>query len=149
MSNPDPRPIHILLVEDSDADIEMTRYAFEQGRIRNTMWVCKDGADALAYLNKKGPHADAVRPDLILLDLNLPRILGHDVLRTLRAHPDREVANIPVVVLTTSQADDDVHRAYSAHANAFISKPVDHNEFLRVVRETGKYWVTVVRLPPG
>ena len=139
-------PIEVLLVEDDPGDVLMTQEAFEEDKVRNKLNVVQDGEEALAYLRREGPHADAARPDLILLDLNLPRVDGRQVLQAIKEDP--ELRRIPVVVLTTSQADEDILRSYSLHANAYVTKPVDFDSFIAVVRQIDEFFVSVVKLPP-
>ena len=139
-------PIEVLLVEDDPGDVLMTREAFEEHKLRNRLTVVSDGAEALAYLRREGEYADAVRPDLILLDLNLPRRDGREVLAEIKNDP--ELYQIPVVVLTTSQADEDILRSYQLHANAYVTKPVDFERFIAVVRQIDEFFVSVVKLPP-
>ena len=141
----DGTPIEVLLVEDDPGDVLMTQEAFEEHKVRNRLTVVSDGAEALAYLRREGPHADAPRPDLILLDLNLPRRDGREVLREVKN--DERLRRIPVVVLTTSEAEEDVLRSYDLHANAYITKPVDFERFVAVVRHIDDFFVTVARLP--
>lgn len=138
-------PIEILLVEDDPGDVALTREAFDHHKVGNTLTVVADGVEALAYLRQEEPFADAARPDLILLDLNLPRMDGREVLSALKT--DADLATIPVVVLTTSEAEEDVLRSYRLHANAYVTKPVDFNQFIRVVQQIDEFFVTVVRLP--
>jgi CheY-like chemotaxis protein len=139
-------PIEVLLVEDDPGDVLMTQEAFEDYKVRNKLTVVTDGEEALAYLRREGPHAEATRPDLILLDLNLPRVDGREVLATVKA--DEDLRRIPVVVLTTSQADEDILRSYQLHANAYVTKPVDFERFISVVRQIDHFFVSVVKLPP-
>jgi CheY-like chemotaxis protein len=139
-------PIEVLLVEDDPGDVLMTQEAFEEHKVRNRLTVVADGAEALAYLRREGAYADAIRPDLILLDLNLPRVDGREVLQVIKEDPD--LRRIPVVVLTTSQADEDILRSYSLHANAYVTKPVDFDSFIAVVRQIDEFFVSVVKLPP-
>jgi len=141
-----PRPIEVLLVEDDPGDVLMTREAFEDNKVRNRLTVVSDGAEALAYLRREGEYADAVRPDLILLDLNLPRRDGREVLAEIKS--DERLHQIPVVVLTTSQSEEDVLRSYQLHANAYVTKPVDFDRFIEVVRQIDDFFLTVVKLPP-
>lgn len=144
----DPTPldvVDVLLVEDDDGDVLMTREAFEHHKIRNKLHVVQDGEEALQFLHREGPHADAPRPGLILLDLNLPRRDGREVLAELKADPELRV--IPVVVLTTSEAEEDIVRSYALHANAYVSKPVDFDRFIDVIRQIDDFFVTVVKLP--
>lgn len=138
-------PIEVLLVEDDPGDVLMTQEAFEEHKVRNKLNVVSDGEEALSYLRREGPHADAPRPDLILLDLNLPRVDGRQVLQAIKEDPD--LRRIPVVVLTTSGADEDILRSYSLHANAYVTKPVDFDSFIAVVRQIDEFFVSVVKLP--
>ncbi|MBH0781390.1 response regulator [Nocardia bovistercoris] len=139
------RPIDILLVEDDPGDELMTREAFEDNRIGNTLHVAHDGEEALDFLYKQGPHAEAPRPDLILLDLNLPKYDGRQVLEKIKSDPD--LAHIPVVVLTTSSAEEDILRSYKLHANAYVTKPVDLDQFIAAIKQIDDFFVQVVRLP--
>jgi CheY-like chemotaxis protein len=139
-------PIEVLLVEDDPGDVLMTREAFEEHKVGNRLNVVSDGVDALAYLRKEEPFQGAVRPDLILLDLNLPKRDGREVLEEIKN--DSSLRQIPVVVLTTSQADEDVLRSYQLHANAYVTKPVDFDRFVRVVKQIDEFFISVVRLPP-
>jgi CheY-like chemotaxis protein len=139
-------PIEVLLVEDDPGDVLMTREAFEEHKIGNKLNVVSDGVEALAYLRREGQFADAVRPDLILLDLNLPRRDGRQVLEEIKS--DEDLRQIPVVILTTSQLDEDILRSYQLHANAYVTKPVDFEQFIRVVRQIDDFFVSVVKLPP-
>jgi CheY-like chemotaxis protein len=139
-------PIEVLLVEDDPGDVLMTREAFEENRLRNRLTVVSDGEEALAFLRKEGSFCTAPRPDLILLDLNLPRIDGREVLADIKS--DDSLRQIPVVVLTTSQADEDILRSYALHANAYVTKPVDFERFIAVVRQIDDFFVSVVKLPP-
>jgi CheY-like chemotaxis protein len=141
-----PTPIEVLLVEDDPGDVLMTREAFEDYKVRNNLAVVTDGAEALAYMRREGQYADVTRPDLVLLDLNLPRRDGREVLAEIKNDP--ELRQIPVVVLTTSQADEDVLRSYQLHANAYVTKPVDFDRFISVVRRIDEFFVSVVKLPP-
>ena len=140
------RPVELLLVEDNPGDVELTRLALEDGKVRNNLHVVADGEEAMAFLRQEGSHAGARRPDLVLLDLNLPKKDGHEVLTEIKADPD--LCNIPVIVLTTSEAEKDVLSAYEQRANAYIVKPVDLDQFFHVVRSIEGFWLTVVRLPP-
>jgi len=139
------RPIEILLVEDSSTDVLLAEEALELAKMRNNLSVVKDGVEAMAYLRKEGVYATVRRPDLILLDLNLPRKDGREVLAEVKA--DIHLKFIPVVVLTTSRAQEDVLRAYGLHANCYITKPVDFEQFINVVRAIDQFWFTVVTLP--
>ncbi|MET8230871.1 response regulator [Micromonospora sp. NPDC005298] len=139
-------PIEVLLVEDDPGDVLMTQEAFEEHKLRNRLTVVSDGTEALAYLRQEGQYADVVTPDLILLDLNLPRRDGREVLEEIKK--DEQLRRIPVVVLTTSQADEDILRSYQLHANAYVTKPVDFERFISVVRQIDEFFVSVVKLPP-
>jgi CheY-like chemotaxis protein len=138
--------IEVLLVEDDPGDVLMTREAFAEHGVGNRLTVLPDGAEALAYLRREGRYRDSVRPDLILLDLNLPRRDGREVLAEIKNDPD--LHQIPVVVLTTSQADEDILSSYQLHANAYVTKPVDFEQFVAVVRQIDEFFVNVVKLPP-
>ncbi|MEV6260024.1 response regulator [Streptomyces sp. NPDC051784] len=140
------KPIEVLLVEDDPGDELMTREAFEDNKIRNTLHVVRDGQEALDFLYRQGQYPDAPRPDLVLLDLNLPRYDGRQVLEKIKTDP--ELALIPVVVLTTSSAEEDILRSYKLHANAYVTKPVDLEQFIGAVRQIDDFFVSVVRLPP-
>ncbi|MBT2377630.1 chemotaxis protein CheY [Streptomyces sp. CB00316] len=139
------QPIEVLLVEDDPGDELMTREAFEDNKIRNTLHVVRDGQEALDFLYRRGEYTDAPRPDLVLLDLNLPRYDGRQVLEQIKGDP--ELSLIPVVVLTTSSAEEDILRSYKLHANAYVTKPVDLDQFIAAVRQIDEFFVTVVRLP--
>ncbi len=139
------RAIEILLVEDNPGDARLTLEAFKDGKVLNNLSVVHDGVAALAYLRKQGPHASATTPDLILLDLNLPKMDGREVLAVIKE--DAALKTIPVVVLTTSSSQDDVASAYGRHANCYITKPVDLDQFLRVVQSIESFWLSLVRLP--
>ena len=139
------RVVDVLLVEDDPGDVLMTREAFEYHKIRNQLHVVNDGDQALQFLHRRGEYAGAPRPGLILLDLNLPRRDGLEVLAELKGDPELRV--IPVVILTTSQADEDILRSYALHANAYVSKPVDFERFMDVIRQIDNFFVTVVELP--
>jgi chemotaxis family two-component system response regulator Rcp1 len=140
------RPIEILMVEDNPGDVRLTREALKGGKVLNRLHVVEDGVAALDFLYRRAPHQDAPRPDLILLDLNLPRMDGREVLA--RVKSDDALKLIPVVVLTTSQAEEDVLRAYRLNANCYVTKPVDLHQFNRIVQAIEEFWLTVVRLPP-
>jgi CheY-like chemotaxis protein len=137
--------IHVLLVEDDPGDVLMTREAFESGGLVGTLHVVSDGAEALEFLRKEGEFASAPTPDLVLLDLNLPRVDGREVLASVKS--DKELRRIPIVVLTTSEAEEDVLRSYALHANAYVTKPVDFERFLEVIHKIDDFFMTVVRLP--
>jgi len=139
------RPIEVLLVEDNPGDVRLTREALKEGKVSNNLHVAADGVEALAFLRREGRYAAAVHPDLILLDLNLPRKGGREVLEEIKGDP--ALRHIPVVILTSSQAEQDIARAYDLHANCYISKPVDLDQFIRVVRSIEEFWFTVVKLP--
>jgi len=139
------RPIEVLLVEDNPGDVRLTMEAMRESKVLVNLSVAPDGEEALAFLRKEGPHQKAARPDLILLDLNLPRKDGREVLADIKA--DAELRRIPVVVLTTSRAEEDILRTYNLHANCFITKPVDLDQFITVVGSIGEFWFSVVRLP--
>ncbi|MEU6242358.1 response regulator [Streptomyces sp. SID4985] len=145
MTTPAATPIDVLLVEDDPGDELMTREAFEDNKIGNTLHVVRDGEEALHFLYRQGEHADAPRPDLILLDLNLPKYDGRQVLERIKSDP--ELSHIPVVVLTTSAAEEDILRSYKLHANAYVTKPVDLDQFIAAVRQIDDFFVQVVRLP--
>jgi CheY-like chemotaxis protein len=139
------RQIEVLLVEDDPGDVMMTREAFQDYKLQNQLHVVSDGAEAMEFLRQEGEYAGRPRPDLVLLDLNLPRMDGRQVLEAIKS--DSELASIPVVVLTTSENEDDVLRSYSLHANAYVTKPVDFARFIEVIRQIDDFFVTVVRLP--
>ena len=145
MQSDGSRPIDVLLVEDDPGDVLMTREAFEDNKVSNTLYVVDDGVRAMEFLRKEGEFADTPTPDLILLDLNLPRMDGREVLAALTEDP--ELGLIPVVVLTTSDAEEDVLRSYALHANAYVTKPVDFARFIEVVRQIDDFFVSIVRLP--
>jgi two-component system, chemotaxis family, response regulator Rcp1 len=140
-------PIEVLLVEDSPGDVRLTREALKDAKMHISLHVAADGVEAMSYLQRQGPYIDAHRPDLILLDLNLPRKDGREVLREIKESP--VLRSIPVVILTTSSSDADVLQSYELHANCYISKPVDLDGFLKVVQSIDNFWLTVVKLPPG
>jgi two-component system, chemotaxis family, response regulator Rcp1 len=139
------RPINILLVEDNPGDVRLTIEALREGKVHNNLHVVGDGVDALAFLHREGEYSDAPMPDLILLDLNLPRKDGREVLAEVKADP--QLRRIPVVVLTTSNAEQDVLRSYDLHANCYITKPVDLDQFINIVRTIEDFWLAVVTLP--
>ena len=143
--NGEYQSVHVLLVEDDPGDVLMTREAFEYHKLRNVLHVVTDGEQALQFLRRADGYADAPRPGLILLDLNLPRRDGLEVLAELKEDPRLRV--IPVVILTTSQADEDILRSYALHANAYVSKPVDFERFMDVIRQIDNFFITVVQLP--
>ena len=139
------RPLEVLLVEDDPGDVLMTREAFEHHKLRNKLHVVADGVEALQFLRREGEYADAPRPGLVLLDLNLPRKDGRQVLADIKS--DEALRSIPVVVLTTSEAEEDILRSYNLHANAYVTKPVDFDRFIDVIRQIDDFFVTVVKLP--
>ncbi|QLG26517.1 response regulator [Halorarum halophilum] len=138
-------PAEILLVEDNPGDIRLTQEAFEEGEIRNTLRVVTDGVAAMDFLYQRGDHADAPRPDLVLLDLNLPQKSGHEVLSEIKDDP--ELMRIPVIILTGSEVAEDIVRSYDHTANAYLTKPVDPDEFIDVVRTFKQFWLSIVSLP--
>ncbi|HEU0298396.1 MAG TPA: response regulator [Longimicrobium sp.] len=139
-------PIEVLLVEDNPGDVRLTREALKEGKVHNNLSVVQDGVEALAFLRREGPHAAAPRPDVVLLDLNLPRKDGREVLAEIKADP--ALRTIPVVILTSSEAERDIVRAYALHANCYITKPVDLDQFITVVKSIEDFWFTIVKLPP-
>ena len=139
-------PIEILLIEDNAADVRLTVEALREGKVRNNLHVASDGVEALEFLRRSGHFAASPRPDMILLDLNLPRKDGRELLAEIKADPD--LRRIPIVVLTTSQAESDILQSYDLHANCYITKPVDIYAFFTVVRSIDSFWLAVVRLPP-
>jgi CheY-like chemotaxis protein len=141
----DSAEIDVLLVEDDEGDVLMTREAFEHHKLRNQLHVVPDGVEAISFLRREGKHEGAPRPGLILLDLNLPRKDGREVLEEIKS--DETLRSIPVVVLTTSQAEEDILRSYNLHANAYVAKPVDFERFIDVIRQIDDFFVTVVKLP--
>jgi CheY-like chemotaxis protein len=146
MTVADPRPIEVLLVEDDPGDVLLTREAFEHQKVHNRLHVVNNGEDAINFVRQQGAFTDAPVPDLVLLDLNLPGMHGREVLAAIKDDP--ELRMIPVVVLTTSEAEEDVLRSYLLHANAYVTKPVDFERFMAVVRAIDDFFVSVVRLPP-
>jgi two-component system, chemotaxis family, response regulator Rcp1 len=147
MGNQLVKPINILLVEDNPGDADLAREALENSKFNNNLQVVDDGEKAMAYLHREGAYRDAPRPDLILLDLNLPKKDGRQVLAEIKVDP--ELMRIPVVILTTSRAEEDVLRTYNLHANCYITKPIDLNQFLHVVRSIEDFWMSIVVLPPS
>ncbi|WP_406816844.1 response regulator [Mycobacterium sp. M23085] len=145
MTTLEGRAIDILLVEDDPGDELITREAFEHNKLKNRLHVAHDGEEGLNYLYRRGEFADAPRPDLILLDLNLPKYDGRQLLEKIKSDPD--LARIPVVVLTTSSAEEDILKSYRLHANAYVTKPVDLDQFMKAVRQIDEFFVQVVRLP--
>ncbi|BBY81466.1 response regulator [Mycolicibacterium pulveris] len=145
MTTDEGRAIDVLLVEDDPGDELITREAFEHNKIKNTLHVARDGEEGLDFLHRRGAYQDAPRPDLILPDLNLPKYDGRQLLETVKSDPDPR--HIPVVVLTTSAAEEDILRSYKLHANAYVTKPVDLDQFMKAVRQIDQFFVQVVRLP--
>ena len=141
------RPVEILLVEDNPGDVRLTIEALKEGKIKNNLHVAKDGVEAMEFLLQENAFEDASTPDLILLDLNLPRKDGRELLAEIKE--DEELRRIPVVILTTSKAEEDILRTYNLHANCYITKPVDLDQFIAVVKAVENFWLTVVKLPPG
>jgi CheY-like chemotaxis protein len=139
------RPVEILLVEDNPGDARLTREALKEGKIRNSLHHALDGVEAMAFLRREGKHAEAPTPDIVLLDLNLPRKDGRQVLSEMKQ--DARLRSIPVVVLTTSEAEQDIVRTYELHANCYITKPVDLEKFIEIIRAIEDFWLAVVRLP--
>ena len=139
------KPIEILLVEDSPGDIRLTREAFKDAKVRNNLHVVQDGVEAMSFLNRKGKYVDVPRPDLILLDLNLPKKNGHEVLNEIKE--DSNLKCIPVVILTMSTAEQDIIETYNKHTNCYIVKPVDLDQFMNVVKSIENFWLTIVKLP--
>lgn len=145
MSKLQEKPIEILLVEDNPGDVRLTIEAFKEGKVCNKLNIVEDGAEAMAYLHHEGKYSDALRPDLILLDLNLPKKDGREVLAEIKN--DLNLKKIPVVILTTSQAEQDVLKSYELNANCYVSKPVEFNQFLNVIKSIEDFWLSVVKLP--
>jgi len=146
MNNEEPgRPIEILLVEDSPGDVRLTQEVFKASKIRNRMHITRDGEEAMAFLRNGSSGTDAVRPDLILLDLNLPKKDGREVLAEIKA--DEDLRQIPVIVLTVSSAEEDILRSYNLHANCYLTKPIEFTDFVKVVQSIEEFWLTIVRLP--
>ena len=143
----DAEPIEVLLVEDSPGDVRLTREAFKDAKVHINMHVSSDGMQAMAFLKREGEHANAPRPDMILLDLNLPKKDGREVLEEIKESPT--LKSIPVVILTTSASEEDILRSYRLHANCYITKPVDLDGFLKVVKSIDAFWLSVVKLPHG
>lgn len=140
------KPVEILLVEDNPGDVRLTREVLKEGKVSNNLSVVKDGAEAMKFLRREGRYANEPRPDLILLDLNLPRMDGREVLEEIKEDP--KFHRIPVVVLTTSAAEEDIIKSYDLNANCYITKPVDLDQFINVVKSVEDFWLAVVKLPP-
>lgn len=141
-----PKEIHILLIEDNEGDIVLTREALDEGRIKNSISVVRDGWEAVQYLEKNEGYEDAIEPDLVLLDINLPKMNGHKVLQHIKNH--EELKHIPVIMLTTSSDDVDIIKSYKNHSNCYITKPVDINSFIDVISTIEDFWISIVQLPP-
>lgn len=141
------KPIEILLIEDNPADIRLTKEAFREARIQNNIHVVQDGDGAIAFVHQDEPYQDAPRPDLILLDLNLPKKDGREVLEEIKADP--QIHQIPIVILTTSNDEEDVLRSYNLHANAYLVKPIDVMRFIKMIQSLESFWLSFVRLPPN
>jgi two-component system, chemotaxis family, response regulator Rcp1 len=139
------KPAEIVLVEDNDGDVRLIVEAFKENKFLNNLHVAKDGVEAMEFLHKEGKYADAVHPDLILLDLNLPKKDGHEILGEVKADP--HLKRIPVIILTSSKAEADIIKAYDLHANCYITKPIDMDQFIKVVRSIEDFWLTIVKLP--
>jgi chemotaxis family two-component system response regulator Rcp1 len=140
-------PVEILLVEDNPADVRLTKEALKEGKVYNNLHWAKDGVEALEFLHRQGKYTAAPRPDIILLDLNLPKKDGREVLQEIKK--DEKLKRIPVVILTTSKAEEDVLKSYNLHANCYVTKPVDLEQFIVVVKSIDMFWLTVVTLPNG
>ncbi|MDO9537276.1 MAG: response regulator [Thermoplasmata archaeon] len=141
------KPVEILLVEDNPGDVRLTQEAFKEGKLQNKLSVVNDGEEAMAFLRREGQYADAPRPDIILLDLNMPKKNGSEVLAEIKNDPN--LKRIPVVILTTSKAEEDILKTYDLHANCFITKPVDLNQFMVIVKYIKDFWLSIVMLPSG
>lgn len=141
------RPIEILLVDDNPGDIRLTQEALKESKVFNNLHIVEDGMEALEFLRKKGRFKNEITPDIILLDLNLPKINGQEVLTEIKN--DELLKKIPVVILTISRAEEDILKSYELHANCYITKPVDMNQFIKIVRSIENFWFSIVRLPPN
>ena len=139
------RPIEVLLVDDSPGDVRLTREALREGKVRNNLSHVPDGVEAMAFLRREGAYADAPKPDIVLLDLNMPRMDGREVLAEMKG--DARLRRIPVVVLTTSEAETDIFKTYDLHANCYLTKPVDLDQFISIVRSVESFWLQLVKLP--
>jgi CheY-like chemotaxis protein len=140
------RPIEILLVEDNAGDVRLVKEALEENKFLNNLHVARDGVEAMKFLHKEGEYANAVRPDLILLDLNLPKKDGREVLAEVKV--DEDLKRIPVVIMTISKAEEDILKTYNLHANCYITKPIDLDQFIKVVKSVENFWLAIVELPP-
>lgn len=139
------KEIHVLLVEDNEGDIVLTTEALDEGKIKNSISVVRDGWEAIQYLERNDGYNDAREPDLVLLDINLPKMNGHKVLKHIKTHPD--LKHIPVIMLTTSSDENDVIKSYENHSNCYITKPIDINNFLEVISSIENFWISIVQLP--
>ena len=142
----DDKAIDLLLVEDNPGDVRLAREALKESKVKNRLFVVEDGVEAMSFLRQEGKYAGAPRPDLIILDLNLPRKSGREVLAELKN--DEELKRIPVVILTVSRDEEDIIRAYNHHANCYITKPLDFGKFMEITRAIEEFWLTIVKLPP-
>jgi len=142
----DDKAIDLLLVEDNPGDVRLAREALKESKVKNRLFVVEDGVEAMSFLRREGKHAGAPRPDLIILDLNLPRKSGREVLAELKN--DEDLKRIPVVILTVSRDEEDIIRAYNHHANCYITKPLDFGKFMEITRAIEEFWLTIVKLPP-
>lgn len=147
MTPQDAEPVEILLAEDNPGDVKLTEKALDRGQVLNNLSVVSDGVEAMRYLRQEEEYAEATRPDLVLLDLNMPRMDGTDVLEAIKS--DDDLRRIPVVVLTSSEAEEDIVQSYDLHANAYLTKPVDFDGFLDIVSRIEDFWLTVVKRPPN
>jgi chemotaxis family two-component system response regulator Rcp1 len=141
------KPVEILIVEDNPGDVRLTQEGLKEGKVLNNLHVAEDGEEAMAFLRREGKYADAPRPDLILLDLNLPGKDGREVLAEIKA--DKDLRRIPVVVLTVSKAEEDILKTYDLNANCYITKPINLDQFIKVVKSIEEFWLTIVTLPPN
>jgi len=141
------KPVEILMVEDNPGDARLVVEAFKDGKVRNNLTIVEDGVEAMAFLRKGGKYKNALRPDLMLLDLNMPRKDGREVLAEIKS--DENLKRIPVVILTTSEAEEDILKSYNLHANCYIKKPVNLDQFIKIVKSIEGFWLTVVKLPPN
>ena len=139
-------PIEILLVEDNPGDARLAQEALKEAKVHNNLYTVSDGVEAMSFMYREGKYADMPRPDVILLDLNLPRKDGREVLNEIKV--DQDLKRIPVVILTSSQNEEDIVKTYDLHANCYITKPIDLNQFIKVVRSIEDFWLTIVKLPP-
>lgn len=141
------RPIEILLVEDNPGDVRLTIEALKEGKVYNNLSVVSDGVEAIEYLKKQGRHSEAIRPDLVLLDLNLPKKDGREVLIDIKT--DEGLKSIPVIILTSSKAEEDIVKAYNNYANCYVTKPVGVDQLFKIVQAIENFWLAIVKLPPG